>query len=139
MQETMRKIVQDARIGKSGIIASFTRSKRAHSQSADSTSTSPTKKQKTLSLNMKHAQITYTLNDVPAPPRVEYASDISTLFRDWDDETRVQVHVKNVCVPVRYWGKLYKGHMSETWTIIKQHYSNWKVRFNRAHMNRTHH
>lgn len=127
LEETMQRIVQEATAGKSGTLAPLSRSKRANSQTADAASSSPTKKKKTTTIVMSHGKVTFTIDDVPAPPHVKYAENMSALFNDWEDETSAQVYVRGVSVPVRYWGTLYKGHMSETWTLIKGHYSNWKV------------
>lgn len=70
--------------------------------------------------------------DLPSPPNMGYAKDISRLFREWEDRTCAQVVAKGVHVPYRYWGRLYRDIAPKSWKVLKQEFSEAKVRFLRT-------
>lgn len=70
--------------------------------------------------------------DLPSPPNMGYAKNISRLFREWEDRTCAQVVVKGVHVPYRYWGRLYRDIAPASWKVLKQEFSEAKVRFFRT-------
>jgi len=88
------------------------------------------KTQKQGILRMANAEpLVFSAEDLPLPPNMSYAKDISRLFRDWEDRTCAQVIVKGVHVPYRYWGCLYRDISPTSWKILKQKFSEAKVRF----------
>ena len=61
------------------------------------------KTQKQGTLRMANAEpLVFSAEDLPLPPNMGYAKDISRLSRDWEDRTCAQVIVKGVHVPYRY-------------------------------------
>jgi hypothetical protein len=65
-------------------------------------------------------------------PLPVHAKNISRLFREWEDRTCAQVVVKGVHVPYRYWGRLYREFAPASWKVLKQEFSEAKVRFFRT-------
>ena len=86
------------------------------------------KKDKKITLNMSHAFVTFTAEEILELPSVKYTIHLSNLKCDWDDEIIILFHIKGVSVSVHFLNQVFKQNDSKTWTIYKQHYSNWKVR-----------
>lgn len=72
--------------------------------------------------------LVFSALDLLVAPNMGYAKDIGRLFRDWEDRTCAQVIVKGVHVPYRYWGRLYRDTSPTSWKMLKQEFSEAKVR-----------
>jgi hypothetical protein len=96
--------------------------------SGKTTSAGKSEKQGTLRMP-NTSPLVFSALDLPLPPNMGYAKDISRLFREWEDRTCAQVIVKGVHVPYRYWGRLYRDIAPASWKVLKQEFSEAKVRF----------
>ena len=79
-------------------------------------------------LDIKGTKVKFINADVEWPPgTINYSSQVSKLFQDWENSTLVKL--KGVPVPLKYWSQLYSGVDSEAWGTYKKSFSEWKVRF----------
>lgn len=78
--------------------------------------------------------ICFTEADVPNPPALTFANDISRLNCVWDDTsefwdvTQAPFAVKGEPIALVHWQALYSRWKGKQWEGLKKPYSNWKVR-----------
>jgi hypothetical protein len=90
-------------------------------------------KTRTFTLPQTGAKIVFTEQDLPIPSNISWADDISRLFRDWNNSTsEMAILVKGIRVPPRYWSRLYRGIIPDSWDVVKQLHSEAKVRNSRT-------
>jgi hypothetical protein len=77
--------------------------------------------------------IRFTEADVPNPPALTFANDISRLNCVWDDTsefwdaTQAPFAVKGEPIALVHWQALYSRWKGKQWDGLKKPYSNWKV------------
>ena len=97
------------------------------SKAASSRSLSPVKpKSKTLFLTDFKKTITFTALDISDPPHLKYSDDLDQLSVDWESSSYLRI--KGVPIPLKYWAEVYRWAKPEQWSILKDTWTNWKVR-----------
>jgi hypothetical protein len=98
--------------------------KTSHSTAADNES--PAKlKEKTLCLGNSSKPLVYTALDIDDPPHLKYSNDMDGLIRDWEDSNHFRI--RNVAIPLKYWSQVFRWAKPETWDVLKDMWSNWRV------------
>lgn len=92
-------------------------------------------------LALAHKVISFTANDVPPIPAVQFAADISVLGQMWDDHLpswsgHSVLKIKGEPIPLVYWKDVYGArgkdktlHEGVGRKVLKGRWSEWKVRF----------
>ena len=97
------------------------------SQAAPSRSLSSVKpKSKTLFLTDFKKTITFTALNISDPPHLKYSDDLDQLPVDWESSSYLRI--KGVPIPLKYWAEVYRWAKLKQWSILKDTWTNWKVR-----------
>jgi hypothetical protein len=132
LRTEFERVIHDIDQGRMGSPVSITPARRKRTnitqQQEGEHDAPPTKRVKTRTLKMEHATITFCSKDIPIPPAITFVDDIDRLDKVWDSVEDAVVSVKGERVPLKYWNQLWAGLDPQAWTILKQDYSDWKVR-----------
>lgn len=83
---------------------------------------------KTMSLYLTHSKktITFTALDISDPPHLTYFDDLDALPVEWEKSSHLVI--KGVPIPLKYWSQVFRWARPEAWSVIKNNWTNWKVR-----------
>jgi hypothetical protein len=83
---------------------------------------------KTMSLYLTHSNktITFTALDISDPPHLTYSDDLDALPAEWEKSSYLVI--KGVPIALKYWSQVFRWARPEAWSVIKNSWTNWKVR-----------
>jgi hypothetical protein len=67
----------------------------------------------------------FTEFDIPDPPNLKYANDLDQLIQDWDHSNHITI--KHMDIPLKYWSQVFRWACPETWKVLKNEWSKWRV------------
>lgn len=82
-------------------------------------------KTRTLRMDGLSKPLHFTEFDIPDPPNLKYANNLDQLIHDWDHSSHITI--KHVDIPLKYWSQVFRWASPETWKMLKNEWSKWRV------------